>query len=909
MKIFNALQIKNGAKIEKARMGTLTQPVQFLLTKDKDEEWAAWNVDWLERQGIEQIRRKSKRLMKNYKLANGIIDKNDYIVEEDNESAELIDMLTQEDSSALELKFYPIIPNVINVLTGEFAKRNDKILYRAVDDTSYNELMEDKRKMIEEVLMSKASMDMQQMIQSMGIDLKSEEGAQQAQQMMSPQNLKTLPEIEQFFKKDYRSMTEEWATHQHNIDTERFYMNELENMAFRDMLITDSEFWHFKLNEDDYNIEVWNPVLTFYYKAPETKYISNGSYVGRLDMLTVADVIDAYGYKMTEEQMQSLEQLYPIQSVGYLIPGLQNDGSFYDSTKSHAWNTQGPSLGMRQFTSFNDTFALTGDDPLYDIINETESGRMLHPNNKLRVTTVYWKSQRIIGHLTKIGEDGSINQMIIDENYKINVKPQYNTILLKNKTSENLMVGEHIDWIWINEVWSGIKIGPNKPSFFQTKDSNNFNPIYLDMKPLKFQFKGEHSIYGCKLPVEGSIFSERNSKSTSLVDKMKPYQIGYNLVNNQISDILIDELGTIIVLDQNSLPQHSMDEDWGKNNFAKAYVAMKNFQMLPLDTSLGNTESPLNFQHFQQLNLEQTNRLMSRVNLANYFKTQCFESIGLSPQRMANITSQESATGVEQAINMSYAQTEMYFVNHAEHLMPKVHQMRTDLAQYYHSTNPSIRLQYMTSNEERVNFEINGTDLLTRDLNTYITTKINQRELLEKIRGLALSNNTAGASIYDLGDILKADSLAEVDHTMKAIEEKMNKMRQEDQQYKLDAQQKEFEAAERKLMIEKQFEASENALDRENDITVAKIRASTLTGMGDKDGNGTNDYIDTLEYLDKHDKVLSDMELNREKESNKNIIENKKLALKEKEMASKEKIANTQLQIAAKNKNKYDVKK
>jgi hypothetical protein len=42
-----------------------------------------------------------------------------------------------------------------------------------------------------------------------------------------------------------------------------------------------------------------------------------------------------------------------------------------------------------------------------------------------------------------------------------------------------------------------------------------------------------------------------------------------------------------------------MGEDWGKNNLAKAYVAMKNFQMLPLDTTITNTENALNMQHFQ----------------------------------------------------------------------------------------------------------------------------------------------------------------------------------------------------------------------------------------------------------------------------------------------------------------------
>ena len=80
MQIFNALQLKNGAKAEYNRLGTITQPVQFLPTKEKTEEWGAWNMDWYEMQGLKQIRRNARKLLKNYKLANGVIDKTDYIL-------------------------------------------------------------------------------------------------------------------------------------------------------------------------------------------------------------------------------------------------------------------------------------------------------------------------------------------------------------------------------------------------------------------------------------------------------------------------------------------------------------------------------------------------------------------------------------------------------------------------------------------------------------------------------------------------------------------------------------------------------------------------------------------------------------------------------------------------------------
>jgi hypothetical protein len=908
-KIYNALQLKGGATTEYNRMGTLTQPIQFLLASQKNEQWGAWNLDWLEMQGLKQIRRNARRLLKNYKLANGIIDKSDYIVEEDNEYADLIDTLTKEDVSAFELKFFPIIPNVINVLCGEFAKRNDKVIYAAVDDLSYNEMLEQKRQMIEQTLIAYGEQKMQETIQSMGLDLENEEQAQQAQQMMSPENIKTLPEIEQFFKKNYRSMIEQWAEHQHNVDYERFYMKELESLAFKDMLITDREFWHFKLNDDDYDVEVWNPVLTFYHKSPEARYISQSNWVGRIDLMTISDIVDKYGYLMSKDQLQQLEAIYPVKSAGYALPGVQNDGSFYDSTRSHDWNVEGPSLGMRQFIAHRDITLNTGDDIIYRILNESEDLMDFSNYSLLRVTTAYWKSQRMVGHLTKVDDQGIVYQTIIDETYKVNERPMYDNTVLKGKSKDNLVFGEHIDWIWINQVWGGVKIGPNRPSFYGNNDNMGFKPMYLNVHPLKFQFKGDNTLYGCKLPVEGSVFHDRNSRSRALVDKMKPFQVGYNLVNNQISDILIDELGTVIMIDQNALPRHSMGEDWGKNNFAKAYVAMKDFQMLPLDTSITNTENALNFQHYQVLNLEQTQRLMSRIQLANYFKQQAFEVIGITPQRLGQTIAQETATGVEQAINMSFAQTEMYFVNHCEHLMPRVHQMRTDLAQYYHSTKPSIRLQYITSMDEKVNFEINGTDLLLRDLNVFATTKVNRRQIAEQIKSLALSNNTAGASIYDLGNIIKSDSLAEITHTLKAIEEKTMAQRQQDQQNQEQLIQMQQQAENERQQQKLAFDAEQKALDRESELQIAEIRAAGYGSMQDINVNKQSDYLDALEYLDKREANREDSSLKREALVQKQMSDQTKNQLKREELESRERIAQKELQIATVNKNKYDSKK
>jgi hypothetical protein len=915
MEVLNALQMKSGKKAEYNRMGSITQPLQFLSRKDKDPEWAAWNMDWLEWNGLKQIRRNARRLMKNYKLAKGVIDRSDYMIEEDNEMRDLVDTLMKEDPSVLELKFYPIIPNVINVLTSEFAKRNTKITFQATDEYSYNEMLEQKRAQVEEVILQYAEQKLMARMVEQGLDQNDPEIQQKMQEQLAPENLKTLPEIQNFFDKSYRSLVEQWAMHQTKIDEERFKMDELEERGFRDMLITDREFWHLKMMEDDYDIELWNPVTTFYHKSAEARYISQGNWVGRVEMMTIADVIDKYGYIMTQEQLESIESIYPVRSAGYPLQGYQNDGSYYDATKSHDWNTNMPSLAYRQFVSMYDNFVYNGGDIINWIMSEGEDYAPMGAAFLLRVTTCYWKSQRKVGHLTKISDNGEVTTDIISEEYKITDKPIYDTTLIKNKTKDTLIFGEHIDWIWINQVWGGVKIGPNHPSFWGMNNPGGVNPMYLGIDqnqigPLKFQFKGDNTLYGCKLPVEGSVFSDRNTRSTSMVDLMKPFQIGYNIVNNQIADILIDELGTVIMLDQNTLPKHSLGEDWGKNNFQKAYVAMKNFQILPLDTTIANTENALSQQHFQVMNLEQTNRMMSRIQMANYFKQQCFEVIGITPQRLGQQIGQtDTAKGIEQAVTGSYAQTENYFIQHSDYLMPRVHQMRTDLAQYYHSKKPSIRLQYMTSTDEKVNFEMNGTDLLLRDLNIFATTKANQRAILEQMKQLAFTNNTAGATIYDLGNIMQAESLGELTNSLKGIERKTNAQKQQEMEHQQQMQEQEMQTRLQEKQMQLDHDMQEKEKDRRKDILIAEIKSAGYGAMQDINQNMQSDYMDALGQIKKSEEFQQSMDLQSSKETNRMTNDREKNQIEREKLQAQLRMKQTDLEIARENKNKFDTKK
>ena len=269
---------------------------------------------------------------------------------------------------------------------------------------------------------------------------------------------------------------------------------------------------------------------------------------------------------------------------------------------------------------------------------------------------------------------------------------------------------------------------------------------------------------------------------------------------------------------------------------------------------------------------------------------------------------QQTATGMEQNLNASYTQTEMYFVQHTDYLMPRVHQMRTELAQYYNSNNPSIRLQYVTSAAEKTNFSINGTKLLMRDLNVFCTTKMNSRAVMEQLKQLALNNNTTGASIYDLGNIIKSESIAELTNVLKASEEKSAQIRQEQAQQEQQMQEQQLAAQEKQKQMDLDYKAAEAEKNRQKDILIAEIRAAGYGSMQDINQNQVSDYQDALAKIQEQDNYRDQMNLKREQEVSKNRIATDKLSVEKEKLAVQQDIANKQLEIARENKNKYDVK-
>jgi hypothetical protein len=241
--------------------------------------------------------------------------------------------------------------------------------------------------------------------------------------------------------------------------------------------------------------------------------------------------------------------------------------------------------------------------------------------------------------------------------------------------------------------------------------------------------------------------------------------------------------------------------------------------------------------------------------------------------------------------------------------MPRVHQMRTDLAQYYHSNKPSVRLQYITSKDEKVNFEINGTELLMRDLNIFCTTKTNSRAVMEQLKQLAINNNTTGASIYDLGNVIKSESIAELTGVLKNAEQKVQSQKESEMQQQQEMQKQMIESQEKQKAMDLQFRSEQADMDRQTQLTVAEIRAAGYGATVDINQNQVSDYQDALEGIRQEQRYQDQMNLKRESEMTKKEQGNQKLQIERESLQARKEIADKQLQVAKENKNKYDVSK
>lgn len=867
----------------------------FVLSESKKEQndfyeikRLVYHYEWIARQ---QVNRHRTEISKKFNLAYGIIDTSDYIKEESEYKAEL-DLIGGEEFD-YDLKFYPIIPNIVTTLTSELTKHYVNYSAIAVNPEATNKVIEEKNNILRSILLQPLQEQFNSSLQSQGITPETQPDVYQQQQEI----FQRLPEVQKYMSKEYRLEVEKWANHVIQHDNRRFKMIDVEKQAFFNKLATDFPYVHINLLEADYKPEVLDPKYCAYLKSPHSEDVSESVMFTWFEYDSALNLVSKYGHKLTENDIEKLENLHTHHRSLLTL----------DSNARYSLDTPGILESAQNYLAFREIGSSTKSD-------KYRGGE--YKERLVEITNMYLQVPRKLGKLT-ITSQGQSYSTIVDENYKPNLTPVYDTKVSKKKNASSLIYGEHIDWFYINEVWRVIKINMST-----NPNPDNADDIWITIEKFPVQLSKPGYRFGSYIPIHGGSKTNKYNNPISLVDKCKPWQVMHNYLWNRSEQLLKGEIGKFFALNQNVIPQESMGEEWGRHNLLKWALSARDTQIGPIDTSLSNTGQTnlgISGGYGQVVDLSVTDDLINKIKLAEICKNECLLQVGASPQLLGDVSPNETATGITQGIQRSVIQLKYLYDEHFG-MFENVRQTMLEFAKYIDINIGSSERMYVNDEGERVIFSV-PNDLMIHQMGVFVSSNLNDNQIIESVKNLVLYDNTLGADLKDKIAILSSRSVSEVYDKLKEItiekEEQIRQQREHEQQL----QQQMIESQEKQLQEKLKRESIENQLDRESEERQTEMKVIGQSQFSE--GNGLDPLLKLREIQSKEksdyqnyilqlannrserDKQFEQSLTQKEIDNKKNEIEKEKLKLdREKILADLKKSENDVL-IAKTNKNRY----
>ena len=455
-------------------------------------------------------------------------------------------------------------------------------------------------------------------------------------------------------------------------------------------------------------------------------------------------------------------------------------------------------LRNNEYSAFSPAMPNPNYDPIWQLTFESADLSIdgITPNayafsNQFSYTviTAYWETQRPVYKRTYVDESGYEQTDFVNEQYKL--CKECGDVSLE-KTWEN---------IWMR----GLKIGAN---------------IYF-CDPIE---------YINRMPIVGIVNTFRNTQGKSLLSMMKPYQVLYNICLNQLWEGLEKDLGTQAIIDMKVIP-NNQDAD----AIDQFKTVAKQTGFLVIDTSMENTGGPVQFNQMTRTDLSQQTYIQSRIQLAEWARNQAWELVGVTRQRTGSVLATETATGTQTAMAQSFAQTEPWFHFH-DIVLKEVYQTILDITQYTELQKPDSVLNYLNNDLESVFLKVTRDELL-RDIQVYVTSFAEDREIIDQLKTLMQPAMQNGADLADIADMLTANSERNLREILQKVQKRNQEAREQQQQLeqqKLQQSQEQFEMqmqlAEQKRREEMENDNMNKELDRLNRLQVEQLRGIAAEG-------------------------------------------------------------------------------
>ena len=365
-------------------------PQQKLPLKKKDEQWQHDCVNYIIGEGnvVSGGMQKTRfsELQTYYDLYNSIFDEKDF--------KRITNPFKVSDGFPATPQDFNIIRPKVDLLIGEETKRpfNFRVVRTSQEATS--DLMDQEKEMLIQYMMSAIMGRM------------SPEEQQQFQQQLQSGEIMPPEEIGKYMRRDYKDVIENTAYHSLMYIREKCGIDNEFIKGWKDGLIAGQEVYYVGVQNGDPYMERVNPVHFSFDQSPDLEFIEDAAWCCRKMRLPVAEVYDRYHDKLSEKDLDKLNEM--------LTGRPSND------------------LGEKDpVDNFNHIQMHIYDNPVFD----------QKTRHNINVWHCCWKSFKKIKYVTFQDENGDAQIEIVDEFYK--------------------PVGTEIgiDEDWIVEVWEGYRAG------------------------------------------------------------------------------------------------------------------------------------------------------------------------------------------------------------------------------------------------------------------------------------------------------------------------------------------------------------------------------------------------------------------------------------------------------------------
>ena len=365
-------------------------PQQKLPLKKKTEQWQHDCVNYIIGEGnvssggMSQTRH--GEIQTYYNLYNSIFDEKDF--------KRITNPFKVEDGFPATPQDFNIIRPKVDLLIGEETKRPMNFRVVRTSQEAASELMEQEKNMLIQYIMASIMSQM------------GPEEAQQFQQQLQSGEIMPPDAIAKYMQKDYKDVVENCAYHSLVYLREKLSLDNEFIKGWKDALIAGEEYYYVGVLADEPYLERVNPKEFSYDNSPDIEFIEDASWCCRKMRLPVAEIYDRYYNKLTEKDLNKLNEM--------LTGRPSNDLGDKDKVDTYS------GIQMRIY-----------DNP--DIDYKTRS--------TINVWHCCWKSFKKIYYVTYMDESGQAQVEIADETYK--------------KTGNEIDVQPD----WIVEVWEGYRAG------------------------------------------------------------------------------------------------------------------------------------------------------------------------------------------------------------------------------------------------------------------------------------------------------------------------------------------------------------------------------------------------------------------------------------------------------------------